>query len=627
MKKWILTVAMALAFAGLSKATVIFDPATYSGALPAGYAIVDIGGTKYLKVVLDGWNMTLTLDAAIDLRASETQFKCDAKYAIGTSGAVISNANIFIQLMATPGNQAIKNTLCTVDFSKYTAAATGEMNITAIQFAVQDAGNGWNAVAGDTLWVGKIVGYNPSAIFDPANFDGTLGAGMSIVDIGGEKYLKAALNGWSSAFAIDEFPLEKATYNKFKAKSKYQVGTGGSELSNINVFVQVANSDYSKKANIGAQATADFTEYSADIQVDFTVSQLQVAGQERTNWGALVGDTLWLGTVEAYFEGVPPVEYVDPRKVQEIDPVAEDGITIDGLAMEDTWAFADIVDAMNTDSSIAGYDAFQGNFMAAFDADYLYLFVEMTDPTAFKYDGADAWKKDGLQLYFDPRNQLLDGTREALRQHQVTIPYFGERTDFASWVGVDISAFYNADTNAVYADYASVESATGYTMEIRVPWAPMYHNSDDITTFEQCMAAVEIGPGDILGFEIQMNDYNEATTNREHVRTWSAYGTDSPDAYGNSGIWGGLKLAGGSAVKENSSAQFKLYPNPAQSEFTVEAEGLQSVSIIDLSGRTIEVQQVNSNSVTLNVGGLNSGIYMVKVQSELGASVQKIRVK
>src|SRR5512138_2482134 len=98
MKKWIFTVVMALAFAGLSKATVIFDPAAYSGALPAGYTIVDIDGTKYLRVVLDGWNTTLTLDAAVDLRASETQFKCMAKYAVGTGGSELSNINTFIQL-------------------------------------------------------------------------------------------------------------------------------------------------------------------------------------------------------------------------------------------------------------------------------------------------------------------------------------------------------------------------------------------------------------------------------------------------------------------------------------------------------------------------------------------------
>jgi hypothetical protein len=626
MKKWIFTLAMALSLAGLSKATVIFDPATYAGALPAGMEIVSIDGTDYLRVVLDAWNSNLTLDAAVDLRASETSFKCMSKFAVGTSGASMSNANIFIQLMSAGGNKAISNTLCTADFTQFSAAATGGMNITALQFAMQNAGDGWNAVVGDTLWVGKIIGYNPNAIFDPANFEGTLPAGMSIVDIDGEMYLKAALNGWSSAFAIDEFNIVTTTYNKFKVKSKYKVGTGGFALANINSFIQLANADYSKKANIGAQATADITEYIGDFAVDFLVSQLQVAGQERTNWAALVGDTIWVGAIEAYHEGLPPVNYVDPRKVIDID-IKSDDIEIDGLAMEDTWAFADIIDVENTDSSVAGYDAFKGNFMASWDNEYLYLFVEVTDPTPFKYDGADAWKKDGMQLYFDPRNQLIDGSRVAIRQHQVTIPYWGTPTDFSSWVGIDLSALYNADTNEVYAMYESISTATGYTMEMRIPWAPMYHNSDDITTFDQCLAAVEIGRGDILGFEMQLNDYNEATSAREHMRLWSAYGTDDPDAYGNSGIWGGLRLFDpNTKVNEEQNNQFKMYPNPSNSELIVEAEGIQSITVIDLSGREVFSKNINSGTATINVSDFNSGIYLVKVQSQKGTSVQKLQV-
>jgi fructosamine-3-kinase len=57
---------------------VVFDPATYAGSLPAGMEIVDIEGTAYLQVVVNGWNSSLPLDPLV-VGDRYTAFTCEAK--------------------------------------------------------------------------------------------------------------------------------------------------------------------------------------------------------------------------------------------------------------------------------------------------------------------------------------------------------------------------------------------------------------------------------------------------------------------------------------------------------------------------------------------------------------------
>lgn len=64
--------------------------------------------------------------------------------------------------------------------------------------------------------------------------------------------------------------------------------------------------------------------------------------------------------------------------------------------------------------------------------------------------------------------------------------------------------------------------------------------------------------------------------------------------------------------KENEMA---LYPNPASSQVTIhyESTGLKTVSVIDLSGRTIISQEINENAYTLSVRDLHKGTYFVRI--------------
>ncbi len=157
-------------------------------------------------------------------------------------------------------------------------------------------------VLGDTVWIGKVRAINvePGVIFDPAQYDpDELPAGMEIVSIGGTKYLQALLNGWSSFIPVD--PINATAANThFSTDVKYAVGSSGFELNNINTFLKLATADWTELGAAGSASSAEFKKYSVAIPTKGLVANFQFAGQEKTNWTAVTGDTLWIGKV--FFE-------------------------------------------------------------------------------------------------------------------------------------------------------------------------------------------------------------------------------------------------------------------------------------------------------------------------------------
>lgn len=76
-------------------------------------------------------------------------------------------------------------------------------------------------------------------------------------------------------------------------------------------------------------------------------------------------------------------------------------------------------------------------------------------------------------------------------------------------------------------------------------------------------------------------------------------------------------------LEEESFGDFELYPNPANQELTLnfgELKGIQTVSILDLSGRT--VLSTTGTSATIDISTLESGKYFLLINHEAGSSVK-----
>lgn len=79
------------------------------------------------------------------------------------------------------------------------------------------------------------------------------------------------------------------------------------------------------------------------------------------------------------------------------------------------------------------------------------------------------------------------------------------------------------------------------------------------------------------------------------------------------------------AVNENNLG-INLYPNPTKDSFTIEGEDLQMVTVYNTLGQLVYNQPCQGNKAAINLGDVETGIYMVKVVTANGESIQKVSV-
>ncbi len=152
-------------------------------------------------------------------------------------------------------------------------------------------------------------------IFDPATYPkDSLPAGMALDTIDGTVYVQIILNAWSSYIKIDPSVAINENATHFRTVAKLGAGVSGFELSKINTFLKLVDPNWTELAAAGNASSATLAKYQVKLAKIDQVGYIQVAGQETTNWSAVIGDTLWLGKVMA-------VE-VDPQAI--FDPAVYD---------------------------------------------------------------------------------------------------------------------------------------------------------------------------------------------------------------------------------------------------------------------------------------------------------------
>ncbi|MNY14410.1 hypothetical protein D3C86_1475860 [compost metagenome] len=80
-------------------------------------------------------------------------------------------------------------------------------------------------------------------------------------------------------------------------------------------------------------------------------------------------------------------------------------------------------------------------------------------------------------------------------------------------------------------------------------------------------------------------------------------------------------------IEGNSIADFGMYPNPANELITFSGlSGNETVSIVDMAGKTVLAAQNLSGSQTLNISDIESGIYNVVVIANGNKTVKKLTI-
>ena len=77
-------------------------------------------------------------------------------------------------------------------------------------------------------------------------------------------------------------------------------------------------------------------------------------------------------------------------------------------------------------------------------------------------------------------------------------------------------------------------------------------------------------------------------------------------------------------VHETQPEGVSIYPNPSKGIFNVEAESLNEVVVYNLTGQRILSRQASGSTLSLDLAGLNTGVYVVKVITAHGNSLQKV---
>ena len=80
------------------------------------------------------------------------------------------------------------------------------------------------------------------------------------------------------------------------------------------------------------------------------------------------------------------------------------------------------------------------------------------------------------------------------------------------------------------------------------------------------------------------------------------------------------------SLNELLNQRISLYPNPSNGIFTIDGLGTEptSVQILDLNGAIIRNLNTSESSLSIDLGGLAAGVYMVKVSTENEAVIRKM---
>ena len=80
------------------------------------------------------------------------------------------------------------------------------------------------------------------------------------------------------------------------------------------------------------------------------------------------------------------------------------------------------------------------------------------------------------------------------------------------------------------------------------------------------------------------------------------------------------------SVIENEEEGFKVYPNPANALMSVEAEGLEQVTICNVMGQVVYQQRCNEDGVVINTSSMASGVYTISIKSAKGSVTKHFAV-
>jgi hypothetical protein len=73
-----------------------------------------------------------------------------------------------------------------------------------------------------------------------------------------------------------------------------------------------------------------------------------------------------------------------------------------------------------------------------------------------------------------------------------------------------------------------------------------------------------------------------------------------------------------------SENELSIYPNPANSNVTIDFPEKATLEIINMEGQVIKSINADGNATTIDISGLANGVYFLKAKTEKGIVVKKL---
>lgn len=87
------------------------------------------------------------------------------------------------------------------------------------------------------------------------------------------------------------------------------------------------------------------------------------------------------------------------------------------------------------------------------------------------------------------------------------------------------------------------------------------------------------------------------------------------------GLGGIFKITGSLGINENNKAKVSVYPNPANDVVNIKGASINKVVAFDILGKQVVNQEFSAqNEVSVNVSSLRTGMYVLQVTNDLGAT-------
>ena len=87
-----------------------------------------------------------------------------------------------------------------------------------------------------------------------------------------------------------------------------------------------------------------------------------------------------------------------------------------------------------------------------------------------------------------------------------------------------------------------------------------------------------------------------------------------------------VKVIDYTSVGENTADVVALYPNPTTGIFNVKAENIKKVTVVNMTGQVVLMQDVDNDDVMIDMSAFDNGMYLVNIITEQGTAVKILNV-